>query len=106
MTEKAKVSRFGHPIFDSYNDLTDWRQINVAITHSSHKAINDVKNTARVVMEIEANCETGEKLDYLTVNEIGKGRIAYWGAGHSNRVTNEEKNLLLNIISWLTHHKQ
>ena len=64
------------------------------------------KGARAFVITVAQHSETGEKLDYLTVNEIGKGRIAYWGAGHSNRVTNEEKKLLLNIISWLTHHKQ
>ena len=50
--------------------------------------------------------ETGEKMDYLTVNEVDKGRIAYWAAGHSNDISDYEKKLFINIVSWLTKNKQ
>jgi len=106
LSEYAKISRFGHPIFDSYHDLTDWRRINISVTHTSHKAINDLSNTGRIVMEIDKNIETGVKYDYLTVNEKGKGRIAYWAAGHKNNITNDEEKLFINIISWLTKIQQ
>ena len=106
ISEYAKVSRFGHPIFDSYHDLTDWTRINISKTHTSHKAINDLSNTGRIVMELDKNIETGVKYDYLTVNEKDKGRIAYWAAGHTNNITDDEKKLFFNIISWLTKNKQ
>ena len=50
--------------------------------------------------------ETGEKMDYLTVNEVDKGRIVYWAAGHSDGVSVYEKKLFINIVSWLTKNKQ
>ena len=107
MSEKAKVSRYGHSIFDCYHDLTDWRIIDIAKTHKSHHSIkNDIKNTARVIMEFEKDIETGIKYDYLTVNEIGEGRIAYWAAGHHYDITEDEKRLFINIVSWLTKNKQ
>ena len=52
------------------------------------------------------NIETGEKMDYLTVNEVGKGRIVYWAAGHTNSISDYEKKLFINIVSWLTKNKQ
>jgi len=106
MSTKAKVSRFGHSIFDSYYNLTDWRIIDISETHKSfHKIINE-KNTARVVMEFDKDIETGYKLDYLTVNKVGKGRIAYWAAGHHYNISDYEQKLFINIISWLTKNKQ
>ena len=105
---KAKVSRFGHSIFDSYYNLNDWRVIDIARAHKSyHKVKNSIDNTARVVMEFDKeNIETGEKMDYLTVNEVDKGRIVYWAAGHSNDISDYEKKLFINIVSWLTKNKQ
>ena len=103
---KQKVSRYGHPIFDSYHNLTDWRVINIFETHTSYKIIDDINNTARVVMEIDKDIETGIKYNYLTVNELGKGRIAYWAAGHTNNITDDEQKLFINIISWLTKNKK
>ena len=50
--------------------------------------------------------ETGIKLDYLTVNEIRRGRIAYWAAGHTYNITEDENKLFINIVSWLTKNKQ
>ena len=106
-SNKAKVSRHGHSIFDCYHDLTDWRVIDIEKTHRSHHIVkNDTQNTARVVMEFDNNLETGIKFDYLTVNEIGNGRIAYWAAGHHSQISEDEKKLFVNIVSWLTKIKQ
>ena len=106
MSKKAKVSRYGHSIFDSFYDLTDWRVINIAYAHKSNHLIkNDINNSARVVMELDCDNETGIKYDYLLVNEIGKGRIAYWAAGHSFTISNDEQLLFINIVSWLTKFK-
>ena len=106
-SKRAKVSRYGHSLFDCYHDLTDWRIIDIRKTHKSHHIIkNDIKNTARVIMEFEKDIETGIKYDYLTVNEIGKGRIAYWAAGHHDDITEDEQKLFINIVSWLTKIKQ
>ena len=39
------------------------------------------------------------------VNELGRGRIAYWAAGHSLNISEEEKKLFINIVDWLTKYK-
>ena len=39
--------------------------------------------------------------DYLSVNEVGRGRIIYWAAGHSNNLSGDERLLFNNIVSWL-----
>ena len=45
-------------------------------------------------------------LDYLVINEVGKGRIAYWAAGDSNTISEDEKKLFPNIVAWLTRYKK
>ena len=81
--------------------------IDIVKSHRSHHVVkNDTQNTARVVMEFDKDIETGIKFDYLTVNEIGNGRITYWAAGHTYEITNDEKKLFINIVSWLTKIKQ
>ena len=57
-------------------------------------------------MELDNDFETGDKFDYLTVNEVGNGRIAYWAAGHHYNISNYEQKLFINIVSWLTKNKQ
>ena len=106
-SKRAKVSHFGHPIFDSYYNLTDWRVIDISSTHKSfHKVKNETKS-ARVVMEFfKEDIETGSKMDYLTVNQVDKGRVAYWAAGHHYNISEYEKKLFINIVSWLTKNKQ
>ena len=102
ISRKAKVSEFGHPLFTSYYDLTHWTVIDIAETHKTyHKIINRNNNTVKVLMELVVQKEKGIKYDYLLANEVGKGRIVYWAAGHSNTISKDEQKLFLNIVSWL-----
>ena len=39
--------------------------------------------------------------DYLMANEIGKGRIIYWAAGHSNTISKDKEKIFMNIFGWL-----
>ena len=106
-SNKAKVNFYGHEIFNSYNDLTNWKTIDIAKTHKTyHKIINDKNNNARIIMELDIKQATDVKHDYLVVNEVGYGRIAYWAAGHSNTISEEEKKLFINLVAWLTRYKK
>ena len=107
-SEKAKVSYFNHPILDSYYDLTNWRKIDIAKTHKTYHNIIDRKNNkVKVVMELDIENERGIKYDYLLANELGKGRIVYWAAGHSNHIISKDEEILfINIVSWLNRIKQ
>ena len=108
ISRKAKVSYFNHPILDSYYNLTNWREIDIAETHKTyHKIIDRANNTVKVVMEFDIEDERGIKYDYLLANELGKGRIVHWEAGHSSyTISKDEQILFINIISWLNRIKQ
>ena len=108
MSTKVKVSYYNHPILDSYYDLTKWKIINIALSHKTyHKVIDRETNTVNVVMEFDIKKERGIKYDYLLANEISKGRIVYWAAGHSSHtISKDEQTLFINIISWLMRIKQ
>ena len=81
--------------------------INIAPSHKSHhKIIQHSNSNARIIMEYDFNTATDIKHDYLVVNEIGRGRIAYWAAGHSNKINDNEKKLFVNIVAWLTKYKK
>ena len=103
---KAKVNIFGHEIFNSYHNLKNWTMINIAPSHKTfHKIIQDSNSNARIIMEYDFNTATDIKHDYLVVNEIGNGRIAYWAAGHTPNISSDEKLLFINIVAWLTKYK-
>jgi hypothetical protein len=107
-SRKAKVSYFNHPILDSYYNLNNWRKIDIAKTHRTHHNIIDrANNTVKVVMEFDIENERGIKYEYLLANELGKGRIVYWAAGHSSyTISKDEETLFINIVSWLNRIKQ
>ena len=57
-------------------------------------------------MELELDKNTSIRHNYLVVNEIGPGRIAYWAPGDSNTISESEKKLFINIVAWLTKYKK
>ena len=96
---------FKHELFNSYYDLTNMGIINIATTHQTyHKMIENEDNKARTIMQLVVDKPTNTKHDYLVVNEVGYGRTAYWAAGHSNTISEDEKKLFKNIIAWLTKY--
>lgn len=98
ISRKDKVSEFGHPFFDTYYDLTDLRVIDIAETYKTyHKIIDRGSNTIKVLMELVVEKER----DYLMANEIDKGRIIYWAAGHSNTISKDKEKIFMNIFGWL-----
>ena len=105
-SNKARIC-FSHELFISYNDLTNMGMMNIATTHQTfHKLIEKEDNKARTIMELEIDKPTNIRHDYLVVNEPGYGRIAYWAAGDSNNISEDEKKLFQNIVAWLTKYKK
>ena len=103
---KARIC-LSHELFNCYHDLTNLGKIDIATTHQTlHKIIEKESNKARTIMELEINKPTNIKHNYLVVNEPGYGRIAYWAAGHSFTISENEKKLFKNIIAWLTKYKK
>ena len=106
-SNKAKVDLHyrEHNIFNSYEDLRNLGMMDIETTHqSSHRIIEG--GSAKIIMELHLNEASSIKHDYLVVNEIGRGRIAYWAAGHSNKINDNEKKLFINIVAWLTKYKE
>ena len=105
-TNKARIC-LSHELFNSFNDLTNMGIMNIATTHqTNHKIIEKEDNKARAIIELEIDKPTNIRHDYLVVNEIGFGRIAYWAAGDSNTISEDEKKLFPNIVAWLTRYKK
>ena len=103
-TNKARVCR-EHELFNSFNDLTNLGKIDIATTHQTFHKIIEGHETSKTIMELELDKTTSIRHNYLVVNEIGLGRIAYWAAGHSNTISENEKKLFINIVAWLTKYK-
>jgi hypothetical protein len=76
------------------------RTINIAPSHRSYHSVPE-KNKDKILMEFVTDENNGVINDYLVANEVGKGRMVYWAAGHSNYISEEEKTLFINIVSWL-----
>ena len=75
-TNKARVCR-EHELFNSFNNLTNLGKIDIAITHQTFQKIIEGHKTAKTIMELELDKTTSIRHNYLVVNEIGLGRIAY-----------------------------
>ena len=105
--DEAKVEIYpnDHQIYTSYNDLSHLSKMKIAKTHKGFHTISS-NSKAKVIMTLYTNTATNFVHDYLTVNELGKGRIAYWAAGHSGTISEEEKKLFINIVAWLTQLKK
>ena len=103
VSETARVCRT-HELFSCYNDLTNIIEMKIAPAHQTwHKIIENENNKARTLMEFQLDLATNRH-NYLVVNELGLGRTAYWAAGHSNYISEDEKKLFLNIVAWLTKY--
>ena len=105
--DEAKVEIYpnDHQIYTSYNDLSHLSKMKIAQTHKTCHTISS-NSKAKIIMTLYTNTATNFVHDYLTVNELGKGRIAYWAAGHSGTISEEEKKLFINIVAWLTQLKK
>lgn len=96
-----------HELFSCYKDLSNKFIYNIATTHkTSHRLIEKNENKAKVLMNLMFDTPTNNMHDYLVVNEIGLGRTAYWAAGHSNTISEDEKELFVNIVAWLLKYKK
>ena len=97
---KTRINHPEHPLFSSYYDLSNWGIINILPSHSGRHSIEgniDEKMLIEFIIEKEINY----RFDYLSANEFGRGRIIYWAAGHCHYLSEDEKILFNNIVSWL-----
>ena len=92
-----------HEIYKSYYDLTNLSEMKIAPAHKTWHIIKE-GGSAKVILSFVIDKTTNYLHDYLIVNELGKGRIAYWAAGHSKKISKDEEKLFLNIVAWLTQY--
>jgi len=97
---KAKVNHPEHSLFSSYYDLSSWGIINILLDHKSGHFIEG-NIDEKILIEFVYDEELTTRYDYLTFNEVGRGRIIFWAAGHSNDISEDERILFSNIVSWL-----
>ena len=94
---KALIVNLRHRIFNSYYDLTENEEVEVAPTHSGWMKVNEsLKTDDTVLMRLKDEI----KSEYLMKREINLGKCVYWNVGHSYNLTNFEIKLLTNILVW------
>jgi len=99
-TNKARINHPEHPLFSSYYDLTNWGIIDIQPDHGGcHYIEGNIEE--RMIMEFYFDRITKFRHDYLSANEVGRGRIILWHAGHSQNLSGDERLLFNNIVSWL-----
>jgi len=97
VTNKAVIVNLRHKIFNSYYDLSENKDVEVAPTHSGWMKVNDsLKDDDTVLMKLKDEI----KSEYLMKREINLGKCVYWNVGHSYHLTNFEIKLLTNILAW------
>ena len=100
VVKKARVNHPEHPLFSSYYDLTNWGEIDILLGHGcSHYIEGNIEE--KMLIEFVLDQQAKYRHDYLSANEFGRGRIILWSAGHSNNLSENERLLFNNIISWL-----
>ena len=97
ITNKALIVNLRHRIFNSFYDLTENEEVEVAPTHSGWIKVNEsLKTNDTVLMRLKDEI----KSEYLMKREINLGKCVYWNVGHSYNLTNFEIKLLTNILAW------
>ena len=97
ITNKAVIVNKRHQIFNSYYDLSQNEEINIAPTHSGWMEVDEKlknENTVLIRLKDEINSE------YLMQREIQMGKCVFWNVGHSYNLTDFEIKLLTNILAW------
>ena len=97
ITNKALIVNLRHRIFNSFYDLTENEEVEIAPTHSGWMKVNEsLKTDDTVLMRLKDEI----KSEYLMKREINLGKCVYWNVGHSYNLTNFEIKLLTNILAW------
>jgi len=93
---KIKIVDDEHPVFSSYYKL-NISNLQITETHNSDKLIFENEYLKDVIIELKNDINS----EYLMIKSYEKGKIIYWNVGHSSTLTNDEENLLVNIIAYI-----
>ena len=94
---EAKVTNKNHSIFSNYYNLTNLDIFTIKETHRSWSLFNETKNATKLIDLVDNN---EQNVDYLIVNNYGKGKTAITRAGHSSSIPYS----FLNINFCILHH--
>ena len=95
-TSKIKIIDDKHPVFSSYYKL-NITNFHITETHNTNKLIFENEYLKDVIIELDNEINS----EYLMIKNYEKGKIIYWNVGHKSTLTNDEENLLVNIISYI-----
>ena len=93
---KIKIIDDKHPVFSSYYKL-NINNLHITETHNSYKLIFENEYLKDVIIELDNEI----KSEYLMIKNYEKGKIIFWNVGHNPTLTNDEENLLVNIIAYI-----
>ena len=93
---KIKIIDDKHPVFSSYYKL-NITNFHITETHNSYKLIFENEILKDVIIELDNEINS----EYLMIKNYEKGKIIYWNVGHNPTLTNDEENLLVNIIVYI-----
>ena len=96
LASKIKIVDDEHPVFSSYYKL-NINNLQISETHSSDKLIFENEYLKDVIIELDNDINS----EYLMIKSYEKGKIIYWNVGHISTLTNDEENLLVNIIAYI-----
>ena len=95
-SSKIKIVDDKHPVFSSYYKL-NINNLQISETHNENKLIFENEYLKDVIIDINNDINS----EYLMIKNYEKGKIIYWNIGHKTTLTNDEENLLVNIISYI-----
>jgi hypothetical protein len=100
---EAKIFNNNHPIFVSFYNLymNNQNMFKISLTHKTDTVFENQDDFFKDLL-IELN--DGKHGEYLLVKEIGKGKLIFWNAGHTDNLTDFEKKLFMNFIYWLCQY--
>ena len=93
---KIKIIDDKHPVFSSYYKL-NITNLHITETHNFYKLIFENEYLKDVIIELDNEI----KSEYLMIKNYEKGKIIFWNVGHNPTLTNDEENLLVNIIAYI-----
>ena len=93
---KIKIIDDKHPVFSSYYKL-NINNLHITETHNTDKLIFENEYLKDVIIELDNEI----KSEYLMIKNYEKGKIIFWNVGHKPTLTNDEENLLVNIIAYI-----
>ena len=85
---------YEHEIWKSYYNLENLKTIKVC-THNNY----NINNYNEVIQLMHSNDNYNDL--YLSLRNLGMGKVIYWNAGHSTDLSEDERKLFLNIMAYI-----